>query len=111
MENRPIGLIGSHESHGLIRREMMHSLIAMLAPGVYATRAQSTAEPTQQPTATNAAQVTPYDSAILPRGVRSRFISNGNGLRMHVLEAGFGTCDRASCSSMDSLSWHIAGER
>jgi pimeloyl-ACP methyl ester carboxylesterase len=31
----------------------------------------------------------PLDSALLPRGVRSRFIDNGNGLAMHLLEAGF----------------------
>jgi pimeloyl-ACP methyl ester carboxylesterase len=28
-------------------------------------------------------------SELLPRGVRSRFVDNGNGLLMHVLEAGF----------------------
>ncbi len=32
---------------------------------------------------------TPYDGAPLPDGIRSRFVDNGNGLRMHVLEAGF----------------------
>jgi pimeloyl-ACP methyl ester carboxylesterase len=31
----------------------------------------------------------PYSDAILPRGVRSRFVDNGNGITMHVLEAGF----------------------
>jgi len=30
----------------------------------------------------------PLDPAVLPRGVRSRFIDNGNGLTMHLLEAG-----------------------
>jgi hypothetical protein len=49
---------------------------------------------TQEPTTTNAAQVGPYDSAILPRGIRSRFIDSGNGLRTHVLEAGFGANGR-----------------
>ena len=29
------------------------------------------------------------DSAVLPPGVRARFVENVNGLRMHVLEAGF----------------------
>ncbi|HEX7929193.1 MAG TPA: alpha/beta hydrolase [bacterium] len=33
--------------------------------------------------------MTPYDPALLPLGIRSRFVENGNGLRMHVLEAGF----------------------
>ena len=31
----------------------------------------------------------PLDTDLLPRGVRSRFVDNGNGLVMHVLEAGF----------------------
>lgn len=31
----------------------------------------------------------PYPGAWLPEGVRSRFVDNVNGLRMHVLEAGF----------------------
>jgi pimeloyl-ACP methyl ester carboxylesterase len=31
----------------------------------------------------------PLDSAALPSGVRSRFVDGINGLRMHVLEAGF----------------------
>ena len=30
-----------------------------------------------------------YDGAPLPPGVRARFVANGNGLDMHVLEAGF----------------------
>ncbi len=33
--------------------------------------------------------IEPLDSDILPSGVRSRFIPNVNGLRMHILEAGF----------------------
>ena len=33
----------------------------------------------------------PLDAAILPAGIRSRFVENINGLRMHVLEAGFET--------------------
>jgi pimeloyl-ACP methyl ester carboxylesterase len=31
----------------------------------------------------------PFDRGILPTGVRSRFVSGVNGLRMHILEAGF----------------------
>lgn len=36
----------------------------------------------------------PYPSDWLPAGTRSQFINNGNGLRMHVLEAGYGNADR-----------------
>jgi hypothetical protein len=33
--------------------------------------------------------LTPLESAVLARGIRSRFVRNINGLDMHVLEAGF----------------------
>ena len=36
-----------------------------------------------------AAELPPLDPAVLPPGVRSRFLDGINGLRMHVLEAGF----------------------
>ncbi len=32
----------------------------------------------------------PLDSAVLPAGIRSRFVDDVNGLRVHILEAGFG---------------------
>ena len=35
------------------------------------------------------AQLSPLPQSILPPGVRSRFVDNVNGLRMHMLEAGF----------------------
>ena len=37
---------------------------------------------------------TPYDSPVAPAGIRARFIDNVNGLRLHVLEAGFETPGR-----------------
>jgi pimeloyl-ACP methyl ester carboxylesterase len=36
----------------------------------------------------------PLDSAVLPSGIRSRFVPDVNGLRIHVLEAGFETSGR-----------------
>ena len=36
-----------------------------------------------------ASPLQPLDAAVLPRGVRARFVDNVNGIRMHVLEAGF----------------------
>jgi pimeloyl-ACP methyl ester carboxylesterase len=36
-----------------------------------------------------ASTVGPYAAGVLPAGVRSRFVDNGNGITMHVLEAGF----------------------
>jgi pimeloyl-ACP methyl ester carboxylesterase len=38
--------------------------------------------------------VTPIESHILPAGIRSRFVEGINGLRVHVLEAGFETKGR-----------------
>ena len=32
----------------------------------------------------------PLDAAVLPAGIRARFVEGVNGLRMHVLEAGYG---------------------
>ena len=31
----------------------------------------------------------PLDQAVLPSGIRSRFVDDVNGLRVHILEAGF----------------------
>lgn len=36
-----------------------------------------------------AAPIGPLAASVLPAGIRSRFVDNVNGLRMHVLEAGF----------------------
>jgi pimeloyl-ACP methyl ester carboxylesterase len=38
--------------------------------------------------------LTPLDSAVLPAGIRSRFLDGINGLRVHILEAGFETSGR-----------------
>jgi len=38
--------------------------------------------------------IVPLDSAVLPAGVRSRFVPDINGLRIHLLEAGFEAADR-----------------
>src|SRR6266571_3259741 len=64
----------------LTRRQVMQALIA-LAPAAMATKAAA------QQTTTVDAQ--PLEAAVLPRGIRSRFVNNVNGIRMHVLEAGF----------------------
>ena len=42
-----------------------------------------------QPSATQSSDVGPYAGDTLPPGSRSRFVENINGLRVHVLEAGF----------------------
>lgn len=39
-------------------------------------------------------EIGPVPANLLPAGIRSRFVDNGNGLNMHVLEAGFETAGR-----------------
>jgi pimeloyl-ACP methyl ester carboxylesterase len=36
----------------------------------------------------------PLETAVLPPGIRSRFVDNINGLRVHIMEAGFGVPGR-----------------
>ena len=36
----------------------------------------------------------PFDPAILPSSIRSRFVDGVNGLRIHILEAGFAAAGR-----------------
>ena len=55
-----------------------------------AVRKQSTAAGTSEETPYRP----PYRPALLPKGIRSRFVHNVNGIRMHVLEAGFEAKDR-----------------
>lgn len=40
------------------------------------------------------AETTPLDARHLPDGIRARFVEDVNGLRMHILEAGFEAPDR-----------------
>ena len=66
----------------LTRRQLLRGAAAGIAtaaaaPGAAAERM------TAQPAAPG-----PYADDVLPPGVRSRFVANVNGLRMHVLEAG-----------------------
>jgi hypothetical protein len=44
------------------------------------------------------------DKAILPKGIRSRFVNDINGLRMHVLEAGEDRSRRWYCCCTDFRS-------
>src|SRR6476659_10135273 len=63
------------------RRRLIQGLAA-LVPAAWTTRLAAL-----QSTPVDPAQ--PLDAAVLPRGIRSRFVNNVNGIRMHVLEAGF----------------------
>jgi len=62
--------------------------LVSLAPVALTTRTRATEQsaPTGMPES--------YSPSILPAGIRSRFVDNVNGLRVHVLEAGFGAGSR-----------------
>jgi pimeloyl-ACP methyl ester carboxylesterase len=70
-----------------ITRREFTTAVAALAPLAAGVRIQGA-----QPTA--AGPIGPLSPSVLPPGVRSRFVDGVNGLRMHVLEAGYETPGR-----------------
>jgi pimeloyl-ACP methyl ester carboxylesterase len=63
------------------RREVLQGLTASVTAAALTGSKSAQAQTT--------APIGPLPSNVLPAGVRSRFVENVNGLRMHVLEAGF----------------------
>ena len=72
----------------LTRRKLLRSA-SLLAPAIAASSAILA-----QNQFTLDGVMHPYRQEWLPEGVRSRFVNNVNGLRIHVLEAGFETPNR-----------------
>ena len=68
------------------RRGLLQASLAILTPA--AVRAQALGQ-----VPVNAA-LRPLDPTVLPRGIRSRFVDDVNGIRMHVLECGYEAADR-----------------
>jgi len=81
-------VIATHDAIRLTRRRLLQGVAAALTPTVVA----ATGRP--QSVASQGASTAPYRPDVLPSGVRSRFVDNGNGITMHVLEAGFEINDR-----------------
>ena len=86
----------------MTRRQVMQALAA-LAPAGLATSSPAAAMPgPRRPVeasfrtsaAAQTAEIGPYADDVLPPGVRSRFVHNIDGLRIHVLEAGFERSNR-----------------
>jgi pimeloyl-ACP methyl ester carboxylesterase len=73
------------DSGHLTRRQLMRGL------GVVAA---SAALPRRSTAQTPAVAIGPYSADVLPAGIRSRFVDDINGLRMHVLEAGYTAKER-----------------
>jgi pimeloyl-ACP methyl ester carboxylesterase len=74
----------------LTRRELMRGTAAALATAATAARIRTShaqAPPARTP-------IGPLASAVLPSGIRSRFVENVNGIRVHVLEAGYEPANR-----------------
>ena len=72
------------------RRCLLQGLGALAIPAL-APRARA------QSSASRSESLAPLDRAVLPRGVRARIVPSVNGIRMHVLEAGFEpSADRAA---------------
>jgi pimeloyl-ACP methyl ester carboxylesterase len=70
---------------GALSRRHLMQLVAALAPALVAPRSWA-----QAPASTgNTSAAEPLSPSVLPQGIRSRFVDNGNGIRMHVLEADF----------------------
>ncbi len=68
------------DSNPISRRRLMQAIAAALAPAFVSTKARGQVQTTRAEA---------YSPSVLPPGIRSRFVDNINGLRMHVLEAGF----------------------
>jgi pimeloyl-ACP methyl ester carboxylesterase len=85
-------LLASLGGNVLTRRRLIQGLATVLAPAAMITEARSIGTP--QESSTKSANEVPYSSPLLSPGIRSRFVNNINGLRMHVLEAGFEVKDR-----------------
>jgi pimeloyl-ACP methyl ester carboxylesterase len=68
--------------HSMTRRQLLGA-IGVLGSTALVRRAAA------QPPAAPPADVGPLPASVLPRGVRARFVNTVNGIRMHVLEAGY----------------------
>ena len=76
----------------LTRRQLMGGMAASLATAAWSARRGTSVLPALQP----GELIGPYPAAVLPARLRSRFVTGVNGLRMHVLEAGFAGATRST---------------
>ena len=76
---------------GYSRRQMM--ALSSLGLAAFGAAPMTTRRVYAQPTGSDV-ELEPYPSAWVPDGVRSRFVNNINGLRVHVLEAGYESQNR-----------------
>ena len=72
----------------LTRRHLLQGCALALIPAAIGVKTRALGALAQTPAA-KASEPGPLSPDVLPRGIRSRFVDNTNGLRMHVLEGGF----------------------
>jgi pimeloyl-ACP methyl ester carboxylesterase len=89
------------ERGALTRRQFVQGLAAVFASVAVATKARAADAPDEpgsrrgvvnhfeESTEMKMTETIAYSNAAFPRGIRSRFVNNINGLAMHMLEAGF----------------------
>ena len=82
-----MGAMSDPRSPAPLSRRALLGLLTAAVPAVAGARLTA-AQPAQ------ASPIGPLPAASLPPGIRSRFVENVNGLRMHVLEAGYETPGR-----------------
>ena len=80
--------LGFPTGNALTRRALLQTLVAAAAPLALGARLHAAQAPA------TGADIGPLSPSVLPPGVRSRFVDGVNGLRMHVLEAGYDTPGR-----------------
>jgi hypothetical protein len=79
---------------GLTRRHLIKGTAAILLQAAMVPSPRTKAPASKQDTGQKETPETPLSPELLPAGIRSRFVNDVNGLRMHVLEAGFEIKDR-----------------
>jgi pimeloyl-ACP methyl ester carboxylesterase len=67
----------------MTRRQLLKGLGVVVAAGAGSSKTSA------QTSAARSTDIAAYGPDVLPPGIRSRFVNDINGLRMHVLEAGF----------------------
>lgn len=73
----------------MTRRQLMQGLTAAASLAVTSDRPNGTSPGSVMLAAEKTKEPRPFAESVLPSGVRSRFVHGINGLRMHVLEAGY----------------------
>ena len=93
LTNRPVEAPSEMQTSVLTRRRLIQGCAGVVLQAAVTRFARADAPPKQSAAWTRAAEA-PYSQSILPIGIRSRFVNHINGLKIHVLEAGFEGKDR-----------------